>query len=104
MQLLGYLFTLDIATLISLCGVEGSETEQREIRVAPISPTLLIKHYICTRLKVNNMKHLTNEQRYQIKAYLDCGKTKTFIAIALNVHKSTIGRELKRNSKKTRVI
>jgi len=46
------------------------------------------------------MKHLTKEQRYQIKAYLDCKKTKTFIAKALNVDKSTIGREIKRNSKK----
>jgi len=46
------------------------------------------------------MKHLTKEQRYQIKAYLDCDKTKIFIAKALNVDKSTIGRELKRNSKK----
>lgn len=46
------------------------------------------------------MKHLTKEQRYQIKAYLDCEKSKTFIAKALNVDKSTIYRELKRNSKK----
>lgn len=46
------------------------------------------------------MKHLTKEQRYQIKAYLDCNKTKTYIAKALNVDKSTIGRELQRNSKK----
>ncbi|MDD3741557.1 MAG: IS30 family transposase [Bacteroidales bacterium] len=46
------------------------------------------------------MKHLTNEQRYQIKAYLDCGKTKTYIAKALNVNKSTICREIKRNSRK----
>ena len=46
------------------------------------------------------MKHLTKEQRYQIKAYLNCNKTKTFIAEALNVDKSTIGREMKRNSNK----
>ena len=46
------------------------------------------------------MKHLTKEQRYQIKAYLDCKKTKTFIANALEVHKSTICREIKRNSRK----
>lgn len=46
------------------------------------------------------MKHLTKEQRYQIKAYLDCNKTKTYIAKALNVDKYTIGRELQRNSKK----
>jgi len=47
------------------------------------------------------MKHLTKEQRYQIKAYLDCGKSKLFIAQALNVNKTTIYRELKRNSTKT---
>ncbi len=46
------------------------------------------------------MKHLTKEQRYQIKAYLDCNKTKPFIATALNVDKSTIYREIKRNSTK----
>jgi len=46
------------------------------------------------------MKHLTKGQRYQIKAYLDCGKSKHFIAEALKVDKSTIYRELKRNSKK----
>jgi len=46
------------------------------------------------------MKHLTKEQRYQIKAYLNCGKSKIFIAQALNVDKTTIYRELKRNSKK----
>jgi IS30 family transposase len=46
------------------------------------------------------MKHLTKEQRYQIKAYLNCGKSKIFIAEALGVDKTTIYRELKRNSKK----
>jgi IS30 family transposase len=46
------------------------------------------------------MKHLTKEQRYQIKAYLNCGKSKLFIAEALKVDKTTIYRELKRNSKK----
>ncbi len=30
------------------------------------------------------MKHLTKEQRYQIKAYLDCNKIQIFIASALN--------------------
>jgi transposase, IS30 family len=47
------------------------------------------------------MKHLTKEQRYQIKAYLDCGKSKFFIAEALNVHVSSIYREIKRNATKT---
>jgi len=46
------------------------------------------------------MKHLTKEQRYEIKAYLNCGKSKSFIAKTLSVHKSTIYRELKRNSTK----
>lgn len=46
------------------------------------------------------MKHLTKEQRYQIKAYLKCGKSKTFIAKALEVHKTTIYREINRNSTK----
>ena len=45
------------------------------------------------------MKHLTKEQRYQIKAYLNCGKSKDFIAKTLKVDTSTIYREIKRNSK-----
>jgi len=47
------------------------------------------------------MSHITKEQRYEIKAYLKCNKTKEFIAKSLNVDKSTIYRELKRNSRKT---
>jgi len=46
------------------------------------------------------MQHLTKEQRYQLKAYLNCGKSKTYIARKLKVDKSTIYRELKRNSRK----
>jgi len=46
------------------------------------------------------MKHLTKEQRYQIKAYLNCKKSAIFIANALNVNKTTIYRELKRNARK----
>jgi IS30 family transposase len=46
------------------------------------------------------MKHLTKEQRYQIKAYLNCNKSKLFIAELLQVDKGTIYRELKRNSTK----
>jgi len=46
------------------------------------------------------MKHLTKEQRYQIKAYLDCSKSKLFISEALGVDKATIYREIKRNSNK----
>lgn len=44
-----------------------------------------------------NYKHLTPEQRYQIYEHKQTGWTQTRIAAALGVHKSTIGRELKRN-------
>jgi len=47
------------------------------------------------------MKHLTKEQRYEISTYLKCKKSKSFIAKALNVDKTTIYRELDRNSTKT---
>lgn len=42
-------------------------------------------------------KRLTLKQRYQIKIFLEAGYTRTEIADELCVHKSTIGRELKRN-------
>lgn len=45
-------------------------------------------------------KHLTLSQRCEIKAYLKCGKSQTFIAEQLGVAKCTIGRELKRNQGK----
>jgi IS30 family transposase len=44
------------------------------------------------------MKHLTAGQRYEIHALLRVGKNKTEIASVIGVHKSTITRELKRNS------
>jgi len=47
------------------------------------------------------MGHITKEQRYEIKAYLKCGKSKEFIAKELGFNKSTIYRELKRNATKT---
>ena len=47
------------------------------------------------------MKHITQMQRYEISTYLKCKKTKTFIAKALNLHKSTVCREINRNSSKT---
>lgn len=47
-----------------------------------------------------NYNQLTNTQRYQIEAYLKNGCGITEIANQLNVHKSTISRELKRNGKK----
>lgn len=47
------------------------------------------------------MKHLTKEQRYVISALSKRGIIKTEIAKELKVHKSSIGRELNRNSTKT---
>lgn len=44
------------------------------------------------------MKHITEAQRYEISAYLKCKKTNTFIAKAIGVDKSSVGREIKRNS------
>ncbi len=46
------------------------------------------------------MKHITKEQRYEIKAYLKCNMSQKFIANAIGVSESTISRELKRNSSK----
>lgn len=46
------------------------------------------------------MSHITKEQRYLIEAYLKSGKSKEFIAEELNVHRSTIYREIKRNKSK----
>jgi IS30 family transposase len=43
------------------------------------------------------MSHLTYEQRYTIEVLLKTGKSKTEIANILAIHKSIIGRELKRN-------
>lgn len=42
------------------------------------------------------MRHLTVEQRYIIEAYLKIGKSKDFISKELNVHRSTIYREIKK--------
>ena len=42
--------------------------------------------------------HLTIEERYQIKAYKEAGYKNHEIAKEINIHPSTIGRELKRNS------
>jgi IS30 family transposase len=46
------------------------------------------------------MKHFTLAQRYALKAYLECGKSKSKIAKLLGVDRSTIYREVNRNSKK----
>lgn len=47
-----------------------------------------------------NYQQLIDSQRYQIEAYLKANYTLTQIAKELGVHKSTISRELKRNSKR----
>ncbi len=47
-----------------------------------------------------NYTQLIDSQRYQIEAYLKAKYSITQIAFELGVHKSTISRELKRNSKK----
>lgn len=46
------------------------------------------------------MGHLTLGQRYALKAYLDCGKSKKEAAKLLGVHRSSVYRELNRNSTK----
>jgi IS30 family transposase len=43
-------------------------------------------------------KQLTQEERYQIHAYLKAGFNQTEIAMELNRHKSTISREIARNT------
>ena len=45
-------------------------------------------------------KHLISTQRSQIFAYKQCGKSADFIAQTIGVHKSTVYRELARNSNK----
>lgn len=47
------------------------------------------------------MSHLTLEQRYVIEAYLKIRKSKDFIAKHINVDRSTVYREIKRNQTKT---
>jgi len=46
------------------------------------------------------MGHLTLKQRYALKAYLECGKSKTETAKLLGTDRSTVYRELNRNSTK----
>ena len=47
---------------------------------------------------MNKYKQLTLEQRYEIQTYLKEGKIQKEIATLLSVHKSTISREIERNS------
>jgi transposase, IS30 family len=54
-----------------------------------------LKSLRCKTIKI--MKQLTLEQRYKISASKSTGMSNISIAKALGVHKSTIGRELKRN-------
>jgi IS30 family transposase len=56
-------------------------------------------HLLTAKSKGASMKYqqLIQEQRYQISAYLKIGMTQTDIAKELNVHKSAVCRELKRN-------
>jgi IS30 family transposase len=44
-----------------------------------------------------NYKQLTREQRYQIYALMKAGHSQTQMASIIGVHKTTIGRELRRN-------
>jgi len=44
------------------------------------------------------MKHLTQVQRYQIEGYIKSGYSNSKIAQRLSVHKSSISREIRRNS------
>ena len=46
---------------------------------------------------MKSYRQLTQEQRYQIKAYLKIGHSQTEIAHEVGVHKSTISREIRRN-------
>jgi IS30 family transposase len=52
------------------------------------------------RVVMKLYKHLTREQRYQIYAFKKSGWTNAAIGDELGVHKSSIGRELKRNHSK----
>jgi len=47
---------------------------------------------------MQHFTQLTSEQRYQIYALLKAEHTQSEIAEAVGVHKSTISRELKRNT------
>lgn len=47
---------------------------------------------------MKNYKQLTVQQRYQIEALLQIGCSQSRIALQLGVHRSTISRELKRNT------
>ena len=54
-------------------------------------------YFWVAKLKIS-MNHLTLEQRYQISDLLSAGYSRGHIAEQVGVHKSTISRELSRNS------
>lgn len=60
--------------------------------------------HLCSLKFPNNQlhmkKHITEKQRYEISALLQAGKSKSYIAKRLNVHKATISRETARNCDK----
>ncbi len=89
------------AAFRSLCGVERSGTEQRERKAGPSASCAPRLKPIFTLAKSKlNMKHLTKGQRYVIQSLHKRGISKTEMAQELGFHKSTIGREVKRNSTK----
>ena len=49
---------------------------------------------------MQKFNHLSPEQRYQIEILIKEGYSQTHIASVIGVHKSTISRELKRNTGK----
>ena len=63
-----------------------------------MSPTEKLTILAVNRQISDQMKHLSEEQRYEISALVRAHHTKTEIAAFVGVHKSTITRELKRNS------
>lgn len=63
-----------------------------------MSPSEKLTNFAVNRQISDKMKHLTEGQRYEISALLRAHHTKTEIAALVGVHKSTITRELKRNS------
>ena len=60
-------------------------------------PCLRKNVYLCAPSKKPKMGHLSEMQRYKISWMLENKSSKTQIARELGVHKSTVGRELKRN-------
>lgn len=67
-----------------------------------LSPEMVKNHYFVSSTKsCKIMSHLTLEQRYIIEAYLKIEKSKDFISNSLNIHRSTVFREIKRNATRT---